>query len=250
MTSNFSILTIIWSIIGLITFFCLVFYKIKAPYGRHSNNKWGKMISNKWGWFWMELPAFIIMPSIGILGPADKTEISWLLISLWTYHYFFRTLIFPFRIKTKGKKMPLLIVLSAVFFNGINGFLNGYYIGFIGSIEEPLFSNHIIIGIMLFTTGLIINRSSDRLLISLRKKQAGYQIPKGGFFDYISCPNHLGEIIEWLGFAIIAWNLPALSFFIWTACNLIPRALNHHEWYIDHFPDYPKNRKAIIPYIW
>ena len=102
---NYSLL---WIIVGFIAFSYLIISKTRAPYGRHSKNGWGTMISNSWGWFWMELPAFIIMPSIGILGPADKTEISWLLISLWTYHYFFRTLIFPFRIKTKGKKMPLL----------------------------------------------------------------------------------------------------------------------------------------------
>ena len=246
----FDFLAIVWSALGVITFFILILYKIKAPYGRHSSNKWGIMISNHWGWFWMELPAFIIMPTIAILGPSDKTETAWLLISLWTYHYFFRTLIFPFRLKTKGKKMPLIIVLSALFFNGINGLLNGYYIGYIFEDQEPLFSLHIIAGIMLFLTGLIINRSSDKLLISLRKKQAGYLIPKSGLFEYISCPNHFGEIIEWLGFALIAWNLPALSFLIWTICNLIPRSLNHHQWYKNNFPDYPKSRKAVLPFIW
>ena len=248
--SWFTLFVWLWIMIGLLTFTSLIVYKIKAPYGRHSNNNWGKMISNHWGWFWMELPAFIIMPTIAILGPSDKTELTWLLISLWTYHYFFRTIIFPFKLKTKNKKIPLLIVLSALTFNGINGLLNGYFLGYFFQAEESIFSIHIIIGIMLFTTGLIINRSSDRILISLRKKQSGYLIPKGGFFEYISCPNHLGEIIEWSGFALIAWNLPALSFLIWTMCNLIPRALNHHEWYHDHFPDYHKNRKAIIPFIW
>ena len=68
-------------------------------------------------------------------------------------------------------------------------------------------------------------------------------------FRLISCPNHLGEIIEWTGFFIIALNLPALSFTLWTFFNLVPRALNHHEWYKEYFDNYPKNRKAVIPYI-
>jgi steroid 5-alpha reductase family enzyme len=97
---------------------------------------------------------------------------------------------------------------------------------------------------------MYINRSSDRKLISLREEQTGYQIPLEGLFKYISCPNHFGELIEWSGFALIAWNLPALSFVLWTICNLIPRSLNHHEWYLSNFKDYPKNRKAIIPFIW
>ena len=106
------------------------------------------------------------------------------------------------------------------------------------------------IGLIVFCLGMIINRHSDKKLISLRKKDQGYFIPKGGLFNYISCPNHFGEIVEWAGFAIIAWSIPALSFFIWTFCNLVPRALNHHQWYQSHFKDYPNNRKAIIPFIW
>jgi hypothetical protein len=68
-------------------------------------------------------------------------------------------------------------------------------------------------------------------------------------FRYISCPNLLGELIEWLGFAILCWNLPALTFFIWTSANLIPRALSHHRWYKEKFNNYPPERKAIIPFL-
>ena len=55
--------------------------------------------------------------------------------------------------------------------------------------------------------------------------------------------------MEWLGFAIIAWNIGALSFALWTAFNLIPRSLNHHKWYNNYFSNYPKKRKAVIPFI-
>ena len=96
---------------------------------------------------------------------------------------------------------------------------------------------------------MYINRSSDNKLISLRKENKEYQIPQGGMFSYISCPNHFGEIIEWFGFAIIVFNLGALSFAFWTAFNLIPRAMNHHNWYKQSFVEYPKDRKAVIPFL-
>ena len=96
---------------------------------------------------------------------------------------------------------------------------------------------------------MFINVSSDNKLISLRKHSVGYKIPQGGFFKYVSCPNYFGEIIEWFGYLIIAFSLPALSFVLWTGFNLIPRALNHHEWYKENFKNYPKNRKAVIPFI-
>jgi hypothetical protein len=31
--------------------------------------------------------------------------------------------------------------------------------------------------------------------------------------------------------------------------NLLPRALAHHRWYQQKFPDYPPDRKAIVPFV-
>lgn len=197
----------------------------------------------------MELPALLIMPLVAIFGTREKDVVSWVLIALWVLHYANRTLIFPFRLNTEGKMMPLSIVISAVFFNSVNGVLNGLYIGFFGPTDDLLNSPHVIVGVLIFFLGLAINWRSDNRLIGLRQKKSGYFIPEGGLFNYISCPNHFGEMLEWTGFAIVAWNAPALSFAVWSFCNLLPRTLNHHTWYKEHFPDYPKNRKAVIPFL-
>ena len=142
--------------------------------------------------------------------------------------------------------MPIVIVISAFIFNLFNGFFVGYEIGNISQID---FGINTFIGLTIFFIGMYINRSSDNKLISLRRENKEYQIPQGGMFDYISCPNHFGEIVEWIGFTVIVFNLGTLSFALWTSFNLIPRALNHHNWYINHFKEYPVKRKAIIPFI-
>ena len=236
----------LWIFIGLCTFLYLIFSKTIAPYGRHSYSEWGITVDNKWGWCWMELPALVEMPLIVLISPVEKNEIIILILSLWILHYFYRTILFPIKLKTKGKKMPLVIVISAFIFNLFNGFFVGYEIGNISQLD---FGINTLIGLVIFFTGMYINRSSDNKLISLRKENKEYQIPQGGMFDYISCPNHFGEIVEWIGFAIIVCNLGTLSFALWTAFNLIPRALNHHNWYINYFKEYPDKRKAVIPYI-
>nr|NQU91284.1 DUF1295 domain-containing protein [Bacteroidota bacterium] len=164
--------------------------------------------------------------------------------------YVNRTLIFPLRIRTNSKKMPLAIVGMAFFFNLDNGFLNGYWLGVLsppypaGWIWDPRF----IIGVALFITGFWINLYHDNLLIRLRKNNGtAYKIPQGGLFKYISCPNFFGEIIQWGRFALFTWCLPSLAFFIWTVVNLIPRAIHHHRWYNAQFKNYPEYRKAIVP---
>jgi len=97
---------------------------------------------------------------------------------------------------------------------------------------------------------MYINHRSDQMLINLRGPgETGYKIPTGFLFDKVSCPNHLREIIEWLGFAILSWSLPTTAFVIWTMANLIPRSLNHHHWYQKTFPDYSKDHKACIPHL-
>lgn len=246
---NFELFNYFWIGIALVIFIVLVLFKIRAPYGRHTSQKWGAVMDNKWGWVLMELPALLTMPIIALCGNTQKTDLTYLLIGLWIIHYAYRTFVFPFKLKTNNKKMPLVIVLSAVIFNGVNGILNGYFLGYLNKDFINLNGPGVYIGGAMFVFGMIINHRSDNKLISLRKKDSGYHIPQGGLFNKISCPNHFGEIIEWTGFAIIAFNISALTFAVWTACNLIPRALNHHAWYKERFSEYPKNRRAIIPYI-
>lgn len=36
---------------------------------------------------------------------------------------------------------------------------------------------------------------------------------------------------------------------LWTLANLLPRALAHHRWYGEQFDDYPRERKAILPFL-
>lgn len=242
---------IIWIWIGMAIVLFPVLLKITAPYGRHSKKSWGPMIGNRKGWIFMELPALLVFSFFVISGGGIKNEVVQIAFFLWITHYINRSLIFPIRIRTSNKKIPLSIVGMAFFFNLVNGFVNGYWLGFFsdGYAESWLFDPRFIVGVALFVTGFAINQYYDHQLIKLRKKNAGYQIPQGGLFRYISCPNFLGEIIEWGGFAVLTWSLPALSFFVWTAVNLIPRAIDHHRWYKSHFEDYPANRKAVFPHL-
>ncbi len=209
-------------------------------------------MDNRTGWVLMEIVSLLFFAGFFLGGSNEKTSPMWVFFILWVGHYVNRSFIYPFRTKTSGKKISVVIVLSAIIFNTINGWSNGYYLG---TLCDPyssawFYSPQFIGGIAIFIVGLYINIKSDNYLLSLRKPgEKGYQIPKGGLFKYLSCPNHFGEILEWAGFAILSWNIAAAGFAIWTAANLIPRAVSHHKWYIENFDHYPRLRKAIIPFI-
>jgi steroid 5-alpha reductase family enzyme len=238
-----------WILFALLLFPMLLF--VKQPYGRHIRKGWRHSMPNNIAWIVMEFPALTVFAAIFIYYRNFNPTVIFLVL-LWLVHYIHRTLIFPFKIKTKGKRMPILIVVFGFIFNMVNASINGFSINLFEIIGK--FSQYeyfrVGIGILLFGVGMFINIYSDYQLIHLRKSATnGYLIPQKFLFRFVSCPNYFGEIMEWTGFAIIAYNPAALSFAVWTIVNLLPRAIDHHKWYKKNFSGYPVNRKAIIPYI-
>ena len=242
----YNIILIPWLILAIISFFLL--FKITAPYGKFSNNKFGFLIDYKLGWFIQEIISPLFLFYFFIIGNGEKSIIHWFLILIWIIHYINRSIIFPLRINISSK-IPISVICSAIFFNIVNGFINGFHLGNLATFSNDyIFSFNFIFGLLLFLIGALININADNVLIKIKKQRKGYQIPKGKLYNLISCPNYLGEMMEWIGFAFMCWSLPSLLFAIWTIANLFPRALSQHKWYKEKF-DYPINRKAIIPYI-
>ena len=249
-TELYFLLVKIWIAFGIVLLPVLL--SITAPYGRHARKGWGPMIPNRLGWIIMELPTLVLFIVFFLTGPNPVNIVSMIFFLLYTLHYSNRAILFPLRTRTSKKFMPLLIVVFAIFFNLINGSINGYYFGTVsgGYAIEWLYDIRFILGGLLFLTGMAINIRSDNVLLALRESSKnGYSIPKGGLFTYISCPNFFGEILEWSGFAIMTWSPAAFAFAVWTVVNLVPRAIDHHRWYRDKFPDYPEKRKAVIPFL-
>jgi protein-S-isoprenylcysteine O-methyltransferase Ste14 len=253
MTDNlfYNVLLISWLILSAVIFIALFF--IVAPYGRHARGGWGLPLHSTVGWIVMEAASPTVFLICYLLGSSQMNPISIIFLLLWEAHYTHRSLIYPFSIKSTKNTMPLSVVFSGIFFNFVNAYLNGYYLFVladpypIGWLSDPRF----IVGTAVFITGFIINRQADFVLSRLRKHgDKHYTIPHGGLYNCISCPNYLGEIIIWTGWAIATWSLAGLSFALWTVANLLPRARAHHNWYHENFPDYPQERKALIPGIW
>ena len=240
-----------WMALAVFTFFSLFF--VTAPFGRHTSEEWGPTINARLGWIIMELPSPLVLSYFFFRGTTEANIVTWLFWGLWMLHYFNRSVIYPLRQRDHAKQMPVIIMGSAIFFNLVNGFLNGYFLDNYGDLyaNSWLWSPAFVGGLSLFVVGMLINIQSDNILLNLRKPgEQGYKIPKGGLFRWVSCPNLFGEMVEWTGYAIMLWALPALSFALWTFANLVPRALAHHQWYQQKFEEYPPNRKAVLPFLW
>jgi 3-oxo-5-alpha-steroid 4-dehydrogenase 1 len=223
---------------------------IVAPYGRHTRPGFGPTIGARAGWILMESPAVVLWLAIYLAGAHRFEPAPLALAALWQGHYLHRTFVFPFRSQRDGKRMPLMVALSGVTFNCLNAYLNARWVSELGRypaawLGDPRF----LAGATIFVAGLCLNVSADNTLLRLRRQGRGYQIPRGGLYERISCPNYLGEILEWGGWAVATWSLAGLAFAVYTVANLAPRARSHHRWYQQRFPDYPPARRALLPWL-
>ena len=234
--------------LAVITFVALRF--ITAPYGRYERTGWGVTIPARAGWVVMESVSPILFAIVFLAGPRRADLVPLVFLAMWQSHYLYRAFVYPFRLRG-GTRMPLVVALLAIAFNTLNASINAYWIGTLGRYAHSWLADpRFLVGVVLFAGGLTLHVWADRKLRRLRAEgRGGYRIPYGGAYRWVSCPNYLGEIVEWFGWALATWSFPGLAFALYTTANLAPRAIDHHAWYRQQFPDCPPDRRALIPYV-
>jgi protein-S-isoprenylcysteine O-methyltransferase Ste14 len=234
--------------LAVVTFVALRF--ITAPYGRYQRAGWGVTMPARAGWLVMESVSAVLFAVVFLSGPRRADLVALVLFAMWQSHYLYRAFVYPFLLRG-GSRIPLVVVLLAIAFNVLNAWVNAYWIGTLGRYPDSWLADpRFLVGAGLFAGGLILHMWADRKLRRLRASDSnGYQVPYGGAYRWVSSPNYLGEIVEWTGWALATWSLAGLAFALYTVANLGPRAIDHHAWYRRQFPDYPAERRALIPYV-
>ncbi|GAB5356926.1 hypothetical protein AAMO2058_000330200 [Amorphochlora amoebiformis] len=235
---------------GIVVFAVMVFGGIKPMYGRYGGKSSAIFfeMNGKVAWVLQELPmvlwglfALITANRLYLSSPANVILTLFLLT-----HYLQRTFVFPFLIRG-GKTTPFVIFLCALAFCAWNGYVQNTWL-MKGHLYPSnwIYDLRFLTGMLLAVIGMAINLHADHVLRNLRKPgETGYKIPHGGMFEYVSGANFFGEILEWTGFAIAQWSLVGFAFAFFTFSNIGPRGS-----YLRKFDDYPKNRRAVIPFLW
>ena len=75
-------------------------------------------------------------------------------------------------------------------------------------------------------------------------------MPRGDWFESVSSPHYTAECLLYAGLALVAGArffsriAPMLAAIV---ANLALAARRTHAWYLETFPEYPKNRWAMVP---
>ena len=69
-------------------------------------------------------------------------------------------------------------------------------------------------------------------------------------FSLVSCANYMFEVLAWISFSMIAGNWLSWLFTLVSGVQMALWAMKKHKAYLKEFPDYPKGRKAMIPFLY
>lgn len=253
MLQAYTILLWVMTALAVVVFVALFF--VDAGYGMLLNRRWGRTVSNRWGWFVMEAPVFIFMMVLWLLSDRRFEVVPLCFLVLFQAHYLQRAFIFPFLLRGKGR-MPIAIIAMGILFNTINAAMQGGWIFYFAPADryttDWLLTPQFIVGTLIFLFGMVVNIQSDYIIRHLRRPgETVHRIPYGGMFRYVSSANYFGEFVEWVGFAVLTWSWSGAVFALWTFANLAPRAVALHKRYEAEFGETFTNlhRKCILPFI-
>lgn len=111
------------------------------------------------------------------------------------------------------------------------------------------------LGTAIFFYGWVHQLRCHSILGSMRGNPAqarDYVIPHGDWFEYVSSPHYLAEIVIYAGFVVASGStdLTIWLLFGFVVANLVIAAAETHNWYLQKFENYPRCRFAIFPKVY
>jgi 3-oxo-5-alpha-steroid 4-dehydrogenase 1 len=251
-------LTIAFAIVAVTAISALF---VRTPYGRFADDKFGASLDPRLGWFLMELPASLLFLWFYFRGENSLAPFPLFVLFVWTVHYANRGFIMPLLMRVpRGQRssFSLFVVVIGWVVTSLHGYLNGVWAS---SLSPQLGWEwfgvpHVVIGVALYYGAFGANLHSDQIVRNLRTREEVaqgvriYRVPYGGLFRFVSNPSYLSELVFWAGFALFTWSLAGVFMLTISMANLIPRAISTHAWYREKFPDYPRKRKTLVPFVW
>lgn len=235
-------------------FTALAALAVATPYGRFATTSWGPNVPVRLGWLLMESPTIVSFVAFLALQPHATSPLALAVVLIWVVHYTNRWLVFPLLMRPQpGGTMALVVPLTGAPVTVLHAW---FYAAWVGRLAPDVSWDRVlhpafVIGAFLWALGFGLIVHSEHVLRSLRRAGGtGYSLPRAGAFRWVSSPHYLGELLAWLGLMIAAGAPGGLFMLSLTAANLVPRASATHSWYREHFPDYPPERKALLPFLW
>ncbi|XP_064605660.1 probable very-long-chain enoyl-CoA reductase art-1 [Liolophura sinensis] len=204
-------------------------------------------------------PIFYIRPSC-IYGAGATSEpyakAVHIALACWTFHYAKRLLETVFVHRFSHATMPIMnIFKNSLYYWGFTAFVS-YFINH-PLYTPPAYGNvQLYGGLALFVVAELGNLSIHIALKNLRPPGTKLRRilnptsnPLTCLASLVSCPNYTYEALAWIGFSVLSQSLPAALFTAAGFYQMSIWALGKLRNYRREFKEYPRSRKAILPFI-
>ncbi|KAI3470673.1 hypothetical protein Pfo_027336 [Paulownia fortunei] len=240
-----------------VTLLALLYLGISEVIGKHlqyskfwnsgSKKSTQVLLSSKIGMLLLYTPALLAGISSFWLFPNGGIRFL-MLKSALTIHFLKRVLEVLFIHKFSGfMVLDTVIIISATYFTSAASMV--YFQHQTQGFPEPLIDLKYL-GLLVFLVGICGNFYHHYLLSKLREKNDKmYKIPRGGLFSLVICPHYLFEILTFIGISFISQTLFSYFCALGSALYLLARSYATRNWYLSKFENFPKNVKALIPYV-
>ncbi|KAF5729382.1 very-long-chain enoyl-CoA reductase-like [Tripterygium wilfordii] len=247
----------VWSVVNLVSMAHLAISEARGKHLQYSkfwNVGSGKSktkqinLSARTGMLMIYTPAFLV--SAASLGLFQQEGLRFLLLGSALALHFFKRIFEVMYVHKYSSSMVLESVLTISLGYAIPSGSMLYLQHLAQGFPEPQVDLKCY-GIVLFLLGISGNFYHHYLLSMLRteRNDKEYMVPKGGLFDLVICPHYLFEILSFFGMSLIAQTLYAYCVAISTTFYLMGRSYATKRWYISKFEDFPKNVRALIPFV-
>lgn len=190
----------------------------------------------------------------GDVSNAAVSQATHIAAACWTGHYAKRLLETIFVHRFSHATMPWTnLFKNCMYYWGFTGYV-AYHI------NHPLFTPPAAALTYAGLAGFLISELGNFSIhlnlrnlrppgTTIRKIPVPDSNPLTSLFNYVSCPNYFYEVASWVSFSIMTQCLPSLIFTGAGFYQMAVWALGKHRNYKKEFKDYPKQRKAIIPFV-
>lgn len=196
-----------------------------------------------------------------LAGDEISTFVALVLIFLQIFRRFYETHFI--QIFSKKSKINILhYLVGYLHYYGMILAILAHAPGFVGGTPlsliylRQLTDIRIIVCSAVFLYAWVHQFLSNLILINLRKNKSGsvvtekHLMPTGGYFELLSSPHMFFELVIYVAiWGLLYRNRTFFFVVLFVLGNQMEVAHFTHKWYQQTFPQYPKKRRAFIPYL-
>jgi hypothetical protein len=191
-------------------------------------------------------PVFVYV-ALWAEGGAPQTPYHFAVLGAFLFHYVRRILEILF-VNSYSRPTPLRVpVTIALLYSGVATSCAFFQVRTLGQpTSNPIF----ILGVLTFAFGEVLNGYHHWLLARLRPLGVRiYVVPRHGLFGWVACPHYLGEILSFVGYAMMSDLLPVWGNAVVVTAYLGSRANSTLSWYRREMPlKIPSRWRRLIPF--